>query len=25
VLTFQGQFTRFQNFISQAYAEGVLR
>jgi replicative DNA helicase len=25
ILTFQGQFTRFQNFISEAYAEGVLR
>jgi replicative DNA helicase len=24
-LTFQGQFTRFQNFMPQAYAEGVLR
>jgi replicative DNA helicase len=24
-LTFQGQFTRFQNFMSEAYAEGVLR
>ncbi len=25
VLTFQGQFTRFQNFMPEAYAEGVLR
>jgi replicative DNA helicase len=25
ILTFQGQFTRFQNFMSDAYAEGVLR
>jgi replicative DNA helicase len=25
LLTFQGQFTRFQNFLSEAYAEGVLR
>jgi replicative DNA helicase len=25
VLTFQGQYTRFQNFISEAYKEGVLR
>ncbi len=25
VLTFQGQFTRFQNFVSEAYVEGVLR
>jgi replicative DNA helicase len=25
VLTFQGQFTRFQNFMSDAYASGVLR
>jgi len=25
VLTFQGQFTRFQNFASEAYASGVLR
>jgi replicative DNA helicase len=24
-LTFQGQYTRFQNFISEAYKEGVLR
>ena len=24
-LTFQGQFTRFQNFVPDAYAEGVLR
>jgi replicative DNA helicase len=25
VLTFQGQYTRFQNFNSEAYKEGVLR
>ncbi len=25
VLTFQGQYTRFQNFVSEAYAAGVLR
>lgn len=25
VLTFQGQYTRFQNFMPDAYAEGVLR
>jgi len=25
VLTFQGQYTRFQNFMPEAYAEGVLR
>jgi replicative DNA helicase len=25
ILTFQGQFTRFQNFIPDAYGEGVLR
>jgi replicative DNA helicase len=25
MLTFQGQFTRFQNFVSEAYAAGVLR
>ncbi len=25
ILTFQGQFTRFQNFASEAYAAGVLR
>jgi replicative DNA helicase len=25
VLTFQGQFTRFANYVSDAYAEGVLR
>jgi replicative DNA helicase len=24
-LTFQGQYTRFQNFMPDAYAEGVLR
>jgi replicative DNA helicase len=24
-LTFQGQYTRFQNFASNSYAEGVLR
>ena len=23
--TFQGQFTRFQNFMPESYAEGVLR
>jgi replicative DNA helicase len=25
VLTFQGQYSRFQNFMPDAYAEGVLR
>jgi replicative DNA helicase len=25
ILTFQGQFTRFQNYVSDSYAEGVLR
>jgi replicative DNA helicase len=25
ILTFQGQYTRFQNFLSEAYAAGVLR
>jgi replicative DNA helicase len=25
LLTFQGQFTRFANYVSDAYAEGVLR
>ena len=24
-LTFQGQYTRFQNFAPESYAEGVLR